>query len=240
VQSHTLRPVSSPPSLSVIVPVYDGARTIAESLETVLAQTPPDTEVLVIDDGSTDDTVAVVESFGYLVHLVRQLHAGSAAAFNRGMTLARGACIASVDAGDRWLPQKLEHQMAALQADPEIGAVFGFERAFRAPDGAVRAPDGAVRAPDGAVRPPAATSRRWELPLSTSPVPALHRGAMLLRREAWERVGPLQTNLRSGAFASWYARAVAAGVTMQMIPDVIYERRARPAASTLMRATSPR
>ncbi|HEX7828233.1 MAG TPA: glycosyltransferase family A protein [Thermoanaerobaculia bacterium] len=194
----------SRPFLSVVVPAYNSERTIAEALESVLAQTPPNTEVIIVDDGSTDGTVAVAESFGYLVRVVRAPHSGIARTFNRGMQEARGEWIASIDADDRWLPHKLERQFAALEADPSIDVVFGFVRQFVSPE---------------------LMDQRWRFAISDDPVPGLHRGGLLMRREVWERVGEFDTKLTAGEFVGWYARAVDAGVTMHMIPDVVYERR---------------
>jgi glycosyltransferase involved in cell wall biosynthesis len=192
------------PYLSVVVPAYNAARTIAEALESVLAQTPQDTEVIVVDDGSTDDTVAVAESFGYLVRVVRAPHSGIAETFNRGMREATGEWIASIDADDRWMPHKLDRQFAALAADPSIDVVFGFVRQFVSPE---------------------LMDQRWRFAISDAPIAGLHRGCMLMRREVWDRVGEFETKLTAGEFVGWYARAVDAGITMHTIPDVIYERR---------------
>lgn len=200
------------PSISVVVPAFNAERTIAEALESVLAQTPRDAEVLVIDDGSTDGTVAVAESYAPLLRVIRCPHAGIASTLNRGMNEARGAILASIDADDRWLPHKLERQLSALDADPAIGAVFGFVRQFLTPGLA---------------------AEKWRFAVPEEPMPGLHRGVMLMRREVWERVGEFETNLSAGEFVSWYARAVDAGVVMQMIPDVVYERRVHDANTVL-------
>ncbi len=192
------------PLLSVIVPAYNSERTLAEALDSVLAQTPREAEILVIDDGSTDGTIAVAESYGELLRVVRAPHAGIAATINRGMQEARGELIASIDADDRWLPHKLERQLAALHADPSIGAVFGFVRQFLSPE---------------------LGDQRWRFAVCEEPMPGLHRGVMLMRRAVWDRVGEMETHFTAGEFVSWYARAVDAGVTMHMIPDLVYERR---------------
>ena len=86
-------------TISCIVPVYNGARFLAEALESILAQSLPPDEIIVVDDGSTDDTPAVVAAYG-TVDYVRQENRGPAAARNRGVTLARGDFLSFLDADD--------------------------------------------------------------------------------------------------------------------------------------------
>ena len=189
--------------LSVIIPAFDHARYIAEAIGSVLAQIPDDAEVIVVDDGSSDETAAIAESFGPPVRVIRAAHAGIGATVNRGMSEARGEWIASIDADDRWLPGKMELQMAALEADPSLDAVFGYVRQFLSDD----------------------VTDAGRFAVTDQPMPGLHRGSMLIRREAWERAGSLDTELALGEFITWYARAVDAGLTMRVLPDVVYERR---------------
>lgn len=189
--------------LSVVIPAYNAARYVRESLESVLSQLPPDSEVILVDDGSTDDTVAIAESFGAPLRVIRAEHAGIGATMNRGMSEASGEWIASIDADDRWLPSKMALQSAALDADPSLDMVFGFVRQFVSPD-----------VPDAT-----------RFAITGEPMPGLHRGAMLIRRAAWERVGAMETDLTLGEFISWYARAIDAGLKSRMLPEVIYERR---------------
>jgi glycosyltransferase involved in cell wall biosynthesis len=194
----------STPGISVVVPAYNAERYLAEALESVLVQTPPGTEVIVVDDGSTDGTAAVAESFAPLVRVLREPHGGIGAAFNRGMREARGTLIASIDADDRWLPGKLSLQCEVLDAHPSVDAVFGLVRQFLSPE---------------------KEAERGRFAFSEEPVPGYVRGVMLFRREVWERVGEIETHLVAGEFVSWYARAAEAGVTMQVVPHVVYERR---------------
>ncbi|HVX83184.1 MAG TPA: glycosyltransferase family A protein [Phycisphaerae bacterium] len=106
------------PLVSVIIPTWNGSAFIAETLQSVLAQTCSDLEILVIDDGSTDTTPAVVESFPAPIRLIRQKNAGTAAARNTGLAEARGQWIAFLDHDDLWVPQKLELQLAAAASSP--------------------------------------------------------------------------------------------------------------------------
>lgn len=102
---------------SVIIPTYNSAAWVGDAIESVLRQTAAPREVIVVDDGSADDTAAVVRRMGPLARYVRQDNAGPAAARNRGASLARGDWLAFLDADDLWLPEKLERQLAAAERD---------------------------------------------------------------------------------------------------------------------------
>ena len=100
--------------MSAVVPVRNGSAYVAEAIHSILSQTRPPIECLVIDDGSTDDTAEVVRRFGHEVAYVRQDHMGVSSARNRGVALARGTLVAFLDHDDMWLPTKLERQVEAL------------------------------------------------------------------------------------------------------------------------------
>ena len=111
------------PLVSVVIPLYNGERFIAETIRSVLAQTMLDLEVVVVDDGSTDGGGKVVQSFGEPVRYLFQENAGVAAARNAGIAAARGEFIAFLDADDVWVARKLERQLAEFRRDPGLGAV---------------------------------------------------------------------------------------------------------------------
>jgi glycosyltransferase involved in cell wall biosynthesis len=104
-------------AVSAVIPVHNGAAYVADAIRSVLGQTRPAIECLVIDDGSTDATAEVVREFGDDVAYVRQERAGVSAARNRGAQLARGALIAFLDHDDIWLSAKLDRQVQALEED---------------------------------------------------------------------------------------------------------------------------
>jgi glycosyltransferase involved in cell wall biosynthesis len=106
-------------SISAVIPAYNHAHFIAFALDSILAQTRPPDEIFVIDDGSTDNTAAVVEQYGSRVKYVRQRNAGVGAARNLGVRLTSGDWIAFIDADDGWLPEKLSRQVEMLDARPE-------------------------------------------------------------------------------------------------------------------------
>jgi glycosyltransferase involved in cell wall biosynthesis len=110
--------VSQPSSLSVIIPCYNAERYIAATIDSVLAQGHADLEIIVVDDGSKDGSVALVRNRFPAVRVVEQANQGVAAARNNGIALARGHWIAFVDADDIWLPGKLQAQFDGLAAAP--------------------------------------------------------------------------------------------------------------------------
>ncbi len=107
--------------VSCIGPVFNGERFVAETIESIFAQTYRSIEVLVVNDGSTDGTAKVPEGFGELIRMIHQGNAGQAAARNHGLKAAKGDFIAFQDADDLWLPDKLEIQMKYLEAHPDAG-----------------------------------------------------------------------------------------------------------------------
>ncbi|MCL5998016.1 MAG: glycosyltransferase [Chloroflexi bacterium] len=104
------------PHVSVIIPTYNRARLVRDTLDSVLAQTYRDLEIVVVDDGSSDDTAAVVTAYSAPVRYLRQQNAGQAAARNTGIRAAGGEFIAFLDDDDVWLPQKLEQQLPLISA----------------------------------------------------------------------------------------------------------------------------
>lgn len=118
--------------VSVIIPCYNGADFIGQTIESVLAQTDPVREVIVIDDGSTDDSAAIIERYtDRNVELIRQDNRGESRARNVGIERAAGEYVALLDADDIWLADKVARQVAALRAMPDAVAVhtrvFNFE-----------------------------------------------------------------------------------------------------------------
>lgn len=105
------------PSVSVVIAAYNAADFIGETLESVLAQTYPDYEIIVVDDGSMDRTADVLEQFGEAVQYIHQENRGQPAARNVGIRAARGRYIAFVDADDLWMPEKLERQMGLVEKE---------------------------------------------------------------------------------------------------------------------------
>lgn len=105
--------------VSVIIPVYNGAATVAEAIDSALAQTRADLELIVVDDGSTDATPAILARFGGRIRVIRQPNGGISAARNSGVAAASGEYLAFLDCDDIWEPAMAERASAALDAHPE-------------------------------------------------------------------------------------------------------------------------
>lgn len=112
------------PEVSVVIPTYNSAKYVVEAVESVLAQTWQDLEILVIDDGSTDDTEQVMRRYEAPVRYLRQENGGVAVARNRGIQESLGRYVAFLDADDTWLPHKLARQMEALRQQPHHRACY--------------------------------------------------------------------------------------------------------------------
>ena len=109
-----------PNRVSVIIPTYNRANLVCRAIDSALAQTHPDIEIIVVDDGSTDDTAERLAIYDQRIRVIRQPNAGVGAARNSGIALAGGEFIAFLDSDDDWLPWKLSAQIAAFQQRPEL------------------------------------------------------------------------------------------------------------------------
>jgi glycosyltransferase involved in cell wall biosynthesis len=110
-----------PPAVSVVIPAYNAAWCVRKAIDSVLAQDWRDRELIVVNDGSTDDTLAVLGSYGDAVRLVDQRNGGMSNARNAGIRAARGEFVAFLDSDDWWLPGKLAPQVDLLLARPDLG-----------------------------------------------------------------------------------------------------------------------
>ncbi len=191
--------------ISVIVPCYDTRRYLGEALESALAQRPAPAEVIVVDDGSTDGSPEIAESFGERVRCHRTSHRGISPARNTGLALARGALVAFLDADDVWTTDSLACRLEALEAGNRPECAAGLVEQFVSPE----LPDDVRQA----LACPPGTSR------------GRLAGALLVRREVFERVGSFEETLRVGETLDWVARADAAGVVTCTVERVVLRRR---------------
>jgi glycosyltransferase involved in cell wall biosynthesis len=110
--------------ISVIIPVYNSSEYILEALDSVFAQSFKDFEVIVVDDGSTDDTRQKIQNYSHKIRYFYQENGGPSKARNLGIRESTGKYIAFLDADDVWLPSKLEKQIAEFKKNPDLGMVI--------------------------------------------------------------------------------------------------------------------
>ena len=189
-------------NISAVMPVRNGARYLAAAIDSVLAE-PEVVELVVVDDGSTDDTPAILAGYGDRVRVIRREATGQAAALNVGFASVTSDLICLQDSDDLWSAGRCRSLLAGLTDDTE--AVFGWIEQFASPD----------LDPIDAAR----------LRIDTRPQPARLLQAMLVRREALRRVGPLDEQLVTSANIDWVSRAEAAGVTTATVDAVVVRRR---------------
>jgi glycosyltransferase involved in cell wall biosynthesis len=193
------------PLVSVVMPAFDEERFIGEALDSVASQTYPAIEVIVVDDGSTDRTTAIAETYG--VRVVHQQHAGHPAARNLGVSLTRGEYWTIFDADDVMPPERIERQVEYLDQHPELGMVLGLTEAFVTP---------------GEPRPP-----HWNPAWDDGPFPGC-TGTMMARRAVHGVVGPYDESMPVAADFDWLVRARDLGVGVANMDALALRYRIHP------------
>lgn len=192
------------PLVSVIIPVYNGGRHLRAALESVFAQTYCPFEVIVVDDGSTDDSGAIPQSFPD-VRYIHQSNQGVAAARNHGIEAAQGEFFAFLDQDDLWTPDKLKLQIAHLLSHPDLGYSLTHQQFFLEPGEAL----------------PSWFRKELFAEVHTGWV----LGTLVVRRSAFERVGTFATGYSAASDGDWFFRAKAAGIAMDVVPELLLLKR---------------
>ncbi len=194
------------PLISCIVPVFNGERYLREALDSIFAQTYQPIEIIVVNDGSTDGTAAVVSAYGQRVRSLWQSNAGPPAARDCGVRAAQGEFVAFLDADDLWHPEKLARQMARFAARPELALCVTHLQNFWVPE----------------LLKEAEHFRDHRL---TRALPGYASGTLLARRTLFEAIGQFNTTLRHGGDTDWFLRAAEHGAVAELLPDVLTYRR---------------
>jgi glycosyltransferase involved in cell wall biosynthesis len=197
--------MKNPALTSVIVPVYNCQQYLAQAIASILAQTYQPLEIIVVDDGSTDKSGEIAQSFASAVIYCHLEHGGGAKALNHGISLARGEYLAFLDADDLWMADKLSLQMKTFLDNPQLEAVFGHIRQFKSPE--------------------LDESSQTKLTIPVEVSPAYHKDTLLITRQALYRVGLFNPQIQMGDFIDWYLRACEQNLKSLMLPDILAERR---------------
>lgn len=197
-------------TVSVVIPTYNYGRFISDAINSVLAQTRPPDEIIVVDDGSTDDTAETVSKFGDRVKYIHQNNAGVCDARNRGVRESIGELIAFLDADDTWEPTKLEKQAAKFRGDPAIGLVHSGMREFDSETGET------IRMHlDGGEDGVAESLLLWDGPVIVGP-----GGTIMVSRKAFDDVSGFDTRMKVGEdwdFCYRVARKFKVGFVMEAL-----------------------
>ncbi|MEW6206967.1 MAG: glycosyltransferase family A protein [Acidobacteriota bacterium] len=194
----------SKPLVSVIIPVYNGERYLAAALGSVTDQDYEPVEIIVIDDGSTDQTAAVARSLEK-ARYIYQPNQGHAVAKNAGIAAARGEFLTFLDADDVWMKGKLTAQIGFMIEHPEVGYTIVREKIFLEP---------------GAAPPPGRMQNLFE-----GDHPAYVPSALAARRSVFDQIGGFDPRFTSGNDTDWFFRASEAGLRMAIIEEVLLLRR---------------
>jgi glycosyltransferase involved in cell wall biosynthesis len=192
------------PSISVVIPVHNGERYLAASIQSVLDQRHAALEILVIDNGSTDTTPEVACAFGS-VRYFRLEDKGLAKALNHGLERCRGAFLGFLDADDLWTPNRLAAQLDAFDRNPHVELVFGRVEQFISPE-----LDESVKA---------------RLSIRDKELPGRCRSSLLIRKKSFWKVGLFEQTMDYGEFIDWYMRAEDQHIQELMLPEVVTLRR---------------
>lgn len=195
------------PEIDCIVPVFNGEAYLAETLDSILAQTWRPLDILVVDDGSTDDTPGIIAGYaGDGVRSIRQENAGPAAARNLGVAETDGPFVAFLDADDLWLPQKLERQMAWFEANPAGEILSSSYENFWIDD---------LKHEEAALGDH----------LLTRTQTGYNWSGAVVRRETLEKLGPFNPEISGRDSIEWLARAKQRGIPVEVLPEILYRRR---------------
>jgi glycosyltransferase involved in cell wall biosynthesis len=215
---------SSPPAVSIITPAYNAEPYLADTIESALAQTFSDFEMLIVDDGSTDGTTAIAQRFAAQdsrIRVFRQANMGISGARNAAMARARGAVFALLDSDDVWFPNYLEEQMKVLDAFPAVGVTSANAVNFGGGlDGRLLKRVGGIQA------------------LSLLTLINKEDSVCIMsmfRREVFDRIGGFDTALRSSEDYDFWLRAALAGfeIRFNSIPLGYYRRRPQSVSADL-------
>ncbi len=191
--------------ISVIIPCYNDGPYLADAIESVLKQGYSQIEIIVVDDGSSDNSEAVAKSYGDQVTYIHQDNQGISAARNTGLKHCKGNYIGFLDADDMWSAGGLSVRLKTLKSHPTAECIYGSVKQFISPDVAETIGKKFICPPD---------ARQGRL-----------AGALILTREAFERIGFFDEELRVGETMDWVARGEQAGVVFFWVKETVLNRR---------------
>lgn len=185
--------------ISVVMPVYNGAQYLRDALNSIQRQNFQNLEVLLMDDGSTDETQAIAQTYPF-VRYERQEHRGCEPTLNAALKKTTSEYITFLDADDWWSDDKVSIQLSLLKQHPELQIVAGY------------------------VQPVTFSSVEQQTPLG-SPSPLLNLGSTLMRSTVFDHVGSFDEQIRVYSDWDWFLRAAESGIAIHIHKDVVLNYR---------------
>jgi glycosyltransferase involved in cell wall biosynthesis len=193
------------PLVSVIIPAYNAAAFIEETLSSVINQAYPHLEIILVDDGSTDETGDIVKNFPQVTY-VRQPNSGVSAARNRALATSQGKLIAFLDADDLWPKDKIAKQVAFMLNHPELGYTYTLHRCFL---------DSTVE------EAPLWVRRQW----FENDEPGIVPSALMVRGDILKNIGLFNTSYFVAEDVEWMLRAKEKGIQMEVLQEPLLFKR---------------
>lgn len=192
--------------VSVIIPVYNAGKYARVAIESALNQTYKNIEVICVDDCSSDDSLAVLNSFGDRIRVLRnEENSGIGKTRNAGIEVAKGDFLAFMDADDLWLPEKIEIQINEFLKDKNLDISFSYMKCFISPE------------------LPSEVKRLRQCPSGS--MPGYIAGTAVVKRSSFFKIGLFNPKWRVGEFIDWMARAREHGLVSNIVPGVFLLRR---------------
>ena len=203
--------------ISVIIAVFNGEEFLAEAIDSVISQTYKAHEIIIVDDGSNDDSASIAKSYSEIDYYY-QKNEGVSSALNLGLSKIKGDFISFLDADDIWVENKLEKQIEFFREHPKIEGVFAYHQRF--------------------YEKPSEELTEAEKSDTKRILPGYFKGTLLIRKDSFFRVGLFNTSLKMGDFLDWYRRASDMEINLKNIPDILLKRRIHDKNSSLINRSS--
>jgi glycosyltransferase involved in cell wall biosynthesis len=191
--------------ISVVIPSYNHGKYLGEAIDSVLHQSYPPFEVIVVNDGSVDNTAKVIKPYRSQVNYIYQKNSGIGAARNTGIQHAKGDYLTFLDADDKWPINKLQRQLQALKQDSTLEMIFGHVQQFYCPQISLEA--------------------KAKLQCPTALIPGVIASTMLIKTDSFHNVGYFDSRWSTGEFIDWYIKAQTTGLKEITLNDLLLYRR---------------
>jgi glycosyltransferase involved in cell wall biosynthesis len=205
------------PCVDIIIPVHNGRDYIKDAIKSVLNQNYFSFRIILVDDGSTDDTVKIASEFDS-VQIIRSAWVGQGQALNIGVSASLADFVAFLDSDDLWMPGKLHSQVNYLLNNPACDGVYGFTVQFK--------------------NLKIESSNVQEISFDSPPQSGLALGALLIRKSALQKIGDFSNQLEVNFLLDWHSRVKHSAIRFDLLEEVVLKRRIHERNFTLVHRTS--